>query len=148
MRWNYHLKVLLSQYRRTLMTLGKLRFSDISFSTYSKHQMIMYQLKWLSRSQETLGKYLIQHWIYLHIVKNAGVCALFPHFVVIISGTKIAKFLSIFQCLYSHWIIFLRLNYYLLHTTTKVESMYQCMLLQKIILSSSTYNRSRHREVI
>ena len=130
MRWNYHLKVLLSQYRRTLMTLGKLRFSDISFSTYSKHQMIMYQLKWLSRSQETLGKYQIQHCLN------------------IFAYCKKCRGLRFIQCLYSHWIIFLRLNYYLLHTTTKVESMYQCMLLQKIILSSSTYNRSRHREVI
>ena len=101
MRWNYHLKVLLSQYRRTLMTLGKLRFSDISFSTYSKHQMIMYQLKWLSRSQETLGKYLVHYCLNIfaycekcrglrivsplsgHNIRNKN-CQVFVHFSVLV----------------------------------------------------------------
>ena len=134
---NYGLKMLGFQDRRTVMTLGKLKFSDVSFSTYSKHPMIMlseYQLKWFSRSQETLGKYLVHYRPNIFVYcKNAGVCVLFPHILFVISGTKSASFLPIFLCLYSLWIIFLRLNYYLLHIITKVESIYQCMFLQKII---------------
>ena len=118
------------------MTLGKLKFSDISFSTNSKHQMLMlsgHQLKWFSLSQETIGKYLVHYRpnIFAYC-KTAAACALFPHILFVISGTKNVKFLHIFLCLYSHWIIFLRLNYYLLHITTKVESIYQCMFLQKV----------------
>ena len=65
---------------------------------------------------------------------NAGVYALFPHIPFVISGTESAKYLSpIFLCLYSLWEIFLRLNYYLLYITIKVESIYQFMFLQKIM---------------
>ena len=123
------------------MTLGKLKFSDISFSTNSKHQMLFAygflwkakSCKWFSLSQETIGKYLVHYRpnIFAYC-KTAAACALFPHILFVISGTKNVKFLHIFLCLYSHWIIFLRLNYYLLHITTKVESIYQCMFLQKV----------------
>ena len=41
LQYNYGLKKFGSKDRRTLMTLGKLIFLDISFSTYSKHQMVM-----------------------------------------------------------------------------------------------------------
>ena len=39
---SYGLKMLESQDVRTVTTLGKLRCSDILFSTYSKHQMLMW----------------------------------------------------------------------------------------------------------
>ena len=118
------------------MTQRKLKFSDISFSTNSKHQMLMlseHQLKWVFRSQETIKKYLVHYRPNIFAYnKIAAACALFPHILFVISGTKNFKFLHIFLCFYSHWIIFLRLNYYLLHITTKVESIYQCMFLQKV----------------
>ena len=65
---------------------------------------------------------------------NEGVCALFPHIPFVISGTESARYLSpIFLGLYSLWEIFLRLNYYPLYITIKVESIYQFVFLQKII---------------
>ena len=73
-----------SQDRRTLMTLGKLIFLDISFSTFSRHQMVILserQFKLSSRSQETLGKHLVHsHLNIFAYCENAGVCALFPSF--------------------------------------------------------------------
>ena len=102
-----------------MMILGKLKFSDISFSTYSKHQMLMlteHQLKRYSRSQETLGKYLVHSCPNIFAYrKNAAVCGFFPHILFVISGTKNVKVFPVFLCLYSHRTIFLRLNYYLLH---------------------------------
>ena len=38
---NYGLKMLEFQDRRTVMTLGKLKFSDISFSINSKYQTLL-----------------------------------------------------------------------------------------------------------
>ena len=93
-----------------------------------------HQLKCISRSQETWGKYLVHYYRKIFgYCKNARICTLFPHILLVISGTKSDRFLPIFLRLCSHWIIFWRLNYYLLHITTTVESIYQCMFLQKII---------------
>ena len=106
---NYGLKILGSQDRRTVIILGKLKFSDISFSTYSKHQMLMlseHQLKRYSRSQETLGKYLVHSCPNIFAYrKNAAVCGFFPHILFVISGTKNVKVFPVFLCLYSHRII-------------------------------------------
>ena len=110
------------------MTLDKLNFSDISFSTnVREHQEHI-------RSQETSGKHLVYYlpniFVYCY---NAGVCALFPYILFVISGTENVKYLSIFLCSYSLWIVLWRLNYYLSYITTKVESIHPCMFLQKII---------------
>ena len=99
---SYGLKMLESQ-DRTVMTLGKLKFSDISFSSNSKYQTLLlseHQLKWISRSQETWGKYLLHYCREIFgYCKNAGICTLFPHILFVISGTKSDKFLLIFLCL-------------------------------------------------
>ena len=76
------------------MILGKLKFSDISFSTYSKHQMLMlseHQLKRYSRSQETLGKYLVHSCPNIFPYrKNAAVFS--PHSVRNIRNKKCQSF--------------------------------------------------------
>ena len=51
LQYNYGLKMLGSQDVRTVMTLGKLKCSDVLFCTYSKHQMLM-----LSEHQPALAE--------------------------------------------------------------------------------------------
>ena len=72
-----------------------------------------HQLKWFSRSQEISGKHLVHYRSNFFVYcKNAGIWALFPHLLFIISGTESAKFLPIFLCLYSICIKLLSIAYY------------------------------------
>ena len=100
----------------------------------SEHQLI-----WFSRSQESLGKQSE----FLCLLRR--LLCFISSILFVISGTESAKFLSIFLWLCSQWIIFVRLNCYLLHITNRVESIYQGMFRQKVI-KFLTNNNKLHTE--